>query len=202
MCSGTRTHSPAREGPGGQWGVGQPSPPPHHGHHHSSQAYPPEPHQNPVGLGPGPLLIGSQEAPHHGNTPVRARGGGQGVRPGMVRCGAGRVPPCPDPHSLLLRDPLHSAQGVWVAHVAGQRLHQRVTDVCWDRPCLSRCLAWALAPTPQSHLAGILSRKQPARGLSHPGPPSPLQGPSPVPTMRVSAKCLARMAARRVRVSS
>lgn len=62
---------------GGQW-VGatlpssQPQPPP------SSQAYPPEPHQDPVGLGPGPLLIGSQEAPHHGDAPTRARRVGTG----------------------------------------------------------------------------------------------------------------------------
>lgn len=110
---------------GGQWDrTALPFPSAHHCQLPSSQAYPPEPHQDPVGLGPGPLLIGSQEAPHHGHTPARARGGGQGVRPGMVSCQAERAPPCSDPHSLLLRDPLHGSQGVWVAHVAGQGLHQ------------------------------------------------------------------------------
>lgn len=33
------------------------------------------------------------------------------------------------PDSLLLRDPLHSPEGLWVTDVAGQRLHQRVFDI-------------------------------------------------------------------------
>lgn len=118
--------------------AGKPSPSASHSHFPSNHTYPPESHQDPVGLGPGPLLIGSQEAPYHGNTPARARGGGHRVRPDMVLCRSECPPPCSDPHSLLLRDPLHSPQGVWVAHVASQGLHQRVTDVCWDRLCLSR----------------------------------------------------------------
>lgn len=37
------------------------------------------------------------------------------------------------PDSLLLRDPLHSPEGLWVTDVAGQRLHQRVFDICGER---------------------------------------------------------------------
>lgn len=84
VYSGSRTHSP--EG-WGEWevsGAGQPFLPASHGQLPSSQAYPPEPHQDPVGLGPGPLLIGSQEAPHHGDAPVKARGGRHRVRLGAV----------------------------------------------------------------------------------------------------------------------
>lgn len=50
----------------------------------AGQAYPPKPHQDPVGLGPGPLLIGCQEVPHHGNTPVKVRDSRNGVRLGMM----------------------------------------------------------------------------------------------------------------------
>lgn len=78
---------PTALGGGGQWevsGAGQPFLPASHSHLPSSQAYPPEPHQDPVGLGPGPLLIGSQEAPHHGDAPVKARGGRCRVRLGVV----------------------------------------------------------------------------------------------------------------------
>lgn len=39
--------------------------------------------------------------------------------------------PCGDcGYSLLLWDPLHRPEGLRVAHVAGQGLHQRVFDVC------------------------------------------------------------------------
>lgn len=42
---------------------------------------------------------------------------------------SGCVPP-PGFYLLLLGDPFHSPQGVWVAHVAGQGLHQGVSNVC------------------------------------------------------------------------
>lgn len=34
-------------------------------------AHPPQPDKDPVGLCPGPLLIGSQEVLHHGDPPAR-----------------------------------------------------------------------------------------------------------------------------------
>lgn len=55
--------------------------------------YPPKPHQDPVGLCPRPLLIRGQEAPHHGNTPVRAQGWwAQGTAKHRM-CRAGRAVP-------------------------------------------------------------------------------------------------------------
>lgn len=56
---------------------------------------------------------------------------GQGWRAQVRLRGAVRAGDMPSPaHSLLLGDALHGPQGVWVADVAGQRLHQRVPDVC------------------------------------------------------------------------
>lgn len=52
----------------------------------------------------------------------------------------------PGSYLLLLGDPLHSPQGVWVAHVAGQGLHQRVSNVCQGKLCLSKSPAWAGTP--------------------------------------------------------
>lgn len=73
-----------------------------HSHFPSSQPYPPEPNQDPVGLGPGPLLIGSQEVPHHGDAPARAMGGGPGVR--LVLCRAACLP--------RPRTPTHCSSGI------------------------------------------------------------------------------------------
>lgn len=99
VYSGTRTHSPGGRDARRSVGQGNPS---SHSHFPSSQPYPPEPNQDPVGLGPGPLLIGSQEVPHHGNAPARATGGGPGVR--LMLCRAACLPPAPGP-------PLTAPQG-------------------------------------------------------------------------------------------
>lgn len=167
----------------------------------SSQAYPPEPHQDPVGLGPGPLLIGSQEAPHHGNASARAMGGRHGVRlaPRRAQC----VPPCPRP-------PLTAPQGS-----APRPAGSLGSTHSWPGPASVShgCLPGQATPqqvpgmTPDTHAScppGWHSAQKTASQRCHPIPVplSPLEGASPVPTMRVSAKCLARMAARRVRVSS
>ena len=59
-----------------------------------------------------------------------------------------------------------------------------------------------LVPMPYTDLGAICAENGQPGVLPCSHPPSPLSSASPVPTMRVSAKCLARMAARRVRVSS
>lgn len=79
---------------------------------------------------------------------------------------------------------------------------------------LSKSLAWAENPKPNAHMAIIqVENSFPAMPPhpipmllwdrpSYPYPQGPLEDISPVPTIRGSAKCLARIAAKRVRVSS
>ena len=159
--SGTQTHSPG--GRGGKRSVGQGNPT-SHSHFPSSQPYPPEPNQDPVGLGPGPLLIGSQEVLHHGDAPARATGGGPRVR--LVLCRAACLPSAPGP-------PLTAPQGS-APRPAGSWGSTR----SWPEPASGSpgCLpgqatpqqvpGMILVPMPYSHLGGNLCIKWPAWGAT------------------------------------
>lgn len=59
----------------------------------------------------------------------KVRDGRYRVRLGMVLSRGVHIPPS---YLLLLGDPFHGPQGMWVTHVTGQGLHQRVSNVCQD----------------------------------------------------------------------
>lgn len=109
--------------------------PPAPGGERGRDAHPPQPDENPVGLCPGPLLVGSQEVLHHGDPPTRqeTRVSCKGSRDRELNRTHGRTQPFrreqAGQHSLLFGDPLYSTQRVGVADIAGQCLHQGVPDV-------------------------------------------------------------------------